>query len=138
MIDVSNTEDKMDSRDVIARIEDLEAELEGGYIDGETGVYMSDDDGDFIDMDDEYEELTALKALAAEAEDVCDWAGGEALIRDTYFKEYAEHYAEDIGAVANESQWPLYHIDWEAAADDLQQDFSSVDFDGVEYWVRSS
>jgi len=138
MTDVSNLEDMMDSRDVIARIEDLEAELEGGYTDGETGVYMCDDDGDFIDMDSEHDELVALKSLAEEAENVCEWADGETLIRDTYFQDYAEQYADDIGATAGESQWPQTHIDWDAAAADLQQDFSSVDFDGVAYWVRSS
>ncbi len=137
MTDVSNTDDIIDSRDVIARIEELEAELEGGYIDGETSVYMVDDDGDFIDMDDEHEELKALKTLAEEAENVCSWEDGETLIRDTHFKDYAEQYADDSGAIDSTHYWPLDCIDWDKAADDLQQDFSSVDFDGVTYWVRS-
>ncbi len=135
---ISKYDDIIDSRDVIVRIEELKAELRDAALTDDGWVLLYTEDCDSIDMDDEYEELLALKALAEEAENVCQWVDGETLIRDTYFKEYAEQYADDIGAVGTENQWPLNHIDWEAAADDLQQDFSSVDFDGVQYWVRSS
>jgi hypothetical protein len=139
MTDVSNTDDIIDSRDIIARIEELEAELEGGTLDEKTNEYvMVDDDGDEINMDDEYEELEVLKVLAEEAENCCSWEDGETLISDNYFEQYAVDFAEDIGAVGSEDQWPLQHIDWKAAAADLQTDYSSVDYDGQTFWVRSS
>ncbi len=125
MIDVSNTEDIMDSRDVIARIEELESE------------YDAETFEDNLD-EDERDELLALKTLAEEAENCCSWADGEILINDDYFEAYAEQYAEDIGMVGSEGRWPVYHINWEAASKELQQDYSSVDFDGQTFWVRSS
>ena len=35
------------------------------------------------------------------------------------------------------SNWPFNCIDWEKAAEELQQDYMSIDFDGVTYWMRS-
>ncbi|KKK55784.1 hypothetical protein LCGC14_3071100, partial [marine sediment metagenome] len=44
--------------------------------------------------------------------------------------------AEDIGAIAKDTSWPATSIDWEAAANELLIDYSSVDFDGVTYYFR--
>lgn len=87
-------------------------------------------------LHDELAELDALLALASEASDYAsDWEHGETLIRDTYFEEYAQELADDIGG-AKPDVWPYTHIDWEAAARDLQQDYTTVSFDGVDYWIR--
>jgi antirestriction protein len=51
-------------------------------------------------------------------------------------KAYAQDFAEDIGAIDRNAGWPLGCIDWEAAADELKSDYSSIEFDGVTYWVR--
>jgi len=59
------------------------------------------------------------------------------LIADSYFEQYAQQYAEGIGAVEDSARWPANRIDWEEAASDLQMDFAMVDFGGVEYWTRS-
>lgn len=117
---ISNTEDILDTRDILERINWLET--------------------DETELDElETEELEALRKLI---EEVRQYSGeepeyGAGLIRDTYFTEYAQELAEDIGAISKDLQWPLMHIDWEAAADALKMDYSPVDFDGVEYWVRS-
>lgn len=117
--EIDNTAETIDSRDVIARIAALE-ELAT----------------DRVIEDDELDELTALKALAAEGESIADWSYGEALIRDSYFEEYAQELAEDIGAIDRNAQWPLSYIDWPAAARALRMDYTSLDFDGVTYWAR--
>jgi len=106
----SNHDDVIDSRDIIEAIES----------------------GD-LDADDQ----KAFEELAKEAEGSPDWEHGETLIRDSYFEEYAQELAEDTGMVKGDEGWPLNHIDWEAAADELKNDYFSVDFDGVEYWIRS-
>lgn len=62
-------------------------------------------------------------------------AEGE-LIRDSYFRDYAEELAEDIGAIPENRSWPMFNIDWDAAAKELQMDYSAVDFDGVTYWIH--
>ena len=106
----SNSDNVIDSRDVIDAIEN--GDLEG-------------------------DELKALEDLAEEAEGSPDWPHGETLIRDSYFEDYARELAEDTGMLKGDESWPLNCIDWEEAADQLKQDYFSVDFDGVDYWIRN-
>ena len=121
MTDISNMDDIIDSRDVIQRIE----ELRNGQQQDE-GLSLS-----------EHEELQDLTALAEEASDYApDWEHGEALIRDSYFQEYAEQFAEDCGLIIEGASWPNNCIDWERAARELQYDYTAVEFDGVTYWIR--
>jgi hypothetical protein len=117
--EITNREDIIDSRDIIARIEWLEDAAEAETID-----------------DDERDELAALKAFAAEADSADDWQHGATLIRDSHFKEYAQGLADDIGAIDRNATWPANCIDWDEAADLLRQDYFSAEFGGVEYWVR--
>lgn len=116
---ITNSADLIDSRDVIARIRELESDKEAGLLDAED------------------EELPALLALQAEAEGCSEWTDGATLIRDSYFQQYAEELADDIGTIDKNATWPVNCIDWEKAAEELKVDYTSVDFDGVEYWVRS-
>lgn len=117
---ISEYDDIIDSRDVIARIEEL-SELNAAEEDSE----------------EETEELVALRELAAEASDyAADWEYGETLIRDSYFERYAQELADDIGAVDADAVWPYTCIDWERAARELQMDYTSVEFRGVTYWIR--
>ena len=114
---IENSQDVIDSRDVIARIEYLQ-ELE-----------TRDEDEDA--------ELKALQALASEADSSPDWKYGETLIRDSYFQDYAQELAEDCGMIPPDLKWPCNCIDWEKACSELKYDYSLVDFDGVDYWIRS-
>lgn len=116
-IDISNSDDIIDSRDVIARIEQLE-EME-------------------TRDEEEQAELEVLKALAEEGAGSPDWDYGETLIRESYFQEYAQQLAEDIGAIDPKANWPLNCIDWEQAAKELRHDYMTVDFNGVEYLIRA-
>jgi len=116
----SNSDDTIDSRAIISRISELEDSEEDGTID-----------------DDEREELKVLKALAEEAEGyAADWRHGATLIREDYLPKYAEQLANDLGAIPDNAQWPLTCIDWDAAAHELKDDYTSLDYDGVTYWVR--
>lgn len=123
--EITNQEDIIDSREIIARIEYLESERE------------SAENPDEWDDSDEGQELKALKALADEASGSADWTYGETLIRDSYFEDYARELAEDIGAIPKDLGWPCNHIDWEGATNALKMDYFSVEFDGVEYWIRA-
>ena len=113
--------DIIDSRAAMERIEELREII---------GAATEDDD-----VSEEGDELTALKALAEEgARATSEWDDGADLIRDSYFIEYAQ----DISGISLDAEWPLNRIDWDAVAADLQMDYSTVNFDGVTYWVRSS
>ena len=120
--DISSTADVIDLRDVSARIEELEADDEREQ--------------------QETEELATLAALMEELRGNGgdhDWRGSWyplMLVRDSYFETYAREFADDIGAVKSDADWPARHIDWTAAAEELQQDYSSVEYEGETYWYR--
>jgi hypothetical protein len=131
---ISKYDDVIDSRDVEDRIEELEdiiTEHDDAVEAGEEPEITPE----------EYEEVTeeynTLRDLREQAEGYCsDWKYGEHLIRDSYFTRYAEELAGEMGAIDPQASWPLNHIDWDAAATELQTDYTAVEFDGVTYWTR--
>jgi hypothetical protein len=118
MANVDNYQDILDSRDIIDRIEELEADEESL----EPG---------------EKDELGALRKLAGEAGSSPDWGYGETLIRGSYFRDYAQKIAEDCGMIKSDCSWPYTCIDWDQAANELKMDYFRVDFGGVDYWIHA-
>lgn len=141
---IDNTQDVIYSRDVIDRLDELKDQLEAEHEGQETTLsfeYWIQDENNSKNPDD-VKEYRALVALADEAEDYGDWQYGEQLIRRSYFVEYTEQLIDDCYEMPkdlNSGKWPYCHmkIDYEAAAEHLEQDYTSVDFDGVEYLIRS-
>ena len=135
--DISNSDDIIDSRDVIARIDELESMMEDAKGDWD-GSSELDKPKAIAEFEEEYwHELESLRKLRDDADHSPDWKYGESLIRDSYFKDYAIDLADDIGAIPKDAGWPSRCIDWDQAASELQMDYSSVEFDGVTYWIRS-
>lgn len=133
--EISNSDDVIDSRDVIERIEDLEGERNAA---NEDAPAVDDDGFTAWDRDnvEEAAELAALKALASEAEGYApDWRYGATLIRESYFTEYCQQLVEDIGDLPNGMPGYLV-IDWEATARNIKVDYTEVDFGGIAYLVR--
>lgn len=126
VINFSLSDDIIDLRDLIARVEELE-NLEPA------------DETEKWNNCDEFAALTdILEELAGNGGDE-QWRGDWypiTLIRDDYFTTYAQELADDIGAVPANVQWPLNCIDWEMAARDLKMDYSSVEINGSTYWYR--
>lgn len=144
--DISNSANVIDSRDVIARIVELEGEREAIAEEWTNRAEYPDTTRanpellTLVEWDegDNGQDLKALKALAEEASGSPDWAYGlMTLINDSYFEDYARELAEDIGAIKGDESWPLSCIDWEKAARELQYDYFSVEYDGVTFWIRS-
>lgn len=145
---ISNCADVIDSRDIIARIEELEEDCDTCGGTGVEAATVTADPRNQLDCPDcqgrgkyveaeDPRELEVLRTLAAQCEGyAADWQYGETLIRATYFEEYAQELAEDCGMISGGEQWPLNCIDWEQAARELAQDYTNVDFDGVEYLIR--
>lgn len=108
MSTISNTDNTIDSRDIIARIKELE---------------------------DDAEELRILTELAEECETLAsDWQYGETLIHRDYFETYMDEMIEDCYTLPKDMpSWMSIKLDYVA----LEQDYSSVDFDGQEYLIRS-
>jgi hypothetical protein len=82
------------------------------------------------DTEDE-EELAELKALQAIEN---EYSLDSTLIREDCFEDYARELAEEVQGIP--SGWPYTCIDWEKAARELAQDYSTLELDGITYYVR--
>lgn len=132
--EITNSDDIIDSRDVIARIEELQADRDGFVIGAPDGTETAAPDQWAEEYPDDAAELEALEALASEAEDYApDWTCGACLIRESYFEEYMDDMLEDIGELPkNLPPYLTITVDYDA----LRMDYTEVDFDGVTYLVR--
>jgi len=114
----------LDTRELAEELEEIEGELDLSY-DPESGE--SDPDADLIERRDAIRELL---------EEVDPNGDGETLIPEDDFEEHARELAEEIGAIPDDAAWPVNCIDWKQAASDLQTDYSTVTFDGTDYYYR--
>jgi glucan phosphorylase len=80
------------------------------------------------------EELEELEVLEAE---ISDFNYGETMIPLNDFEDYARELAEDLGVTERNASWPYNHIDWEAAAEALAQDYTIVSYQGDDYYARA-
>ncbi len=128
--EITNNQDVIDSRDVIARIEALEESIQDAF-----DAHEENPDAEVPD-EDEVEELARLKKLAAQGEGYGDWDSGETLISESHFPDYARELHADTSETVLDA-WPYNCIDWEKAADELKQDYTELDFDGTAYFMRA-
>ena len=144
MRNVDNGEDILDSRDVIARRDELEEERDAlehlEACEKREGTFPATVCADGCPVDEwdaeNAEELRHLDNFIDEGGR--EWRHGETLVRESYFEDYAREVAEDLrGSEMRAAAWPFSCIDWERAASDLQQDYTGADFDGVTYYYRS-
>ncbi len=153
---ISNADDVIDSRDVIARIKELRDEREDFVTALEEAKQEADEPKEDEDTEEDRkakvsateldleewdesadgDELRALKSLAEEAAGyAADWEYGETLIRESYFTQYCIEMVQDIGDLPKDIPDYLV-IDWEKTADNIRADYTEVDYDGVTYLVR--
>ena len=127
---IDNTQETIDIRDIIERVEELEASIQD----------YENEDGD-LELHDgliaEKEELEELRGLLAE---LAGYGGDEqfegdwypvTLIHDSYFETAMDELLEDIGDIPRDL--PCYltiTVDYVA----LQMDYSSVEIDNQTYW----
>lgn len=129
--EITKYDDLIDVRDVIARFEELETELDDAHEDSETN--------EALDLRAEFDILKELlEELKGNGGDE-DWRGDWypiILVRDSYFRDFAQQEAEDLDLIKANAPWPNNCIDWDQAARELQVDYTTVEFDGVTYWYR--
>lgn len=115
-------EDVFGVRDVIARYEEIEQEIEDENLENQ----------------EEFEELeTLLKELAGNGGDEKwrdEWYP-VTMIKDDYFEDYCQELLEDIGDIPRD--FPHYIvIDWGKTCENIQQDYSEVEFGDYTYLYR--
>jgi hypothetical protein len=123
----------IDTRDLAAELTELEDRAE--YAAMHTEDPESFPNPEPLD-EDEANRLAELRELADEIGE--EFPHGETMIPVDEFEAYAEEMAEDNGYLQEFPKWPLNHIDWTAAAEELAQDYSEVEWEGTSYYVRTS
>ena len=135
--DFTTAPDYFDSRDAIARLEELRNlktewwEANGAMADEYTPETMPDEW-----TEDDEAELTNLEALEREASGCCaDWKYGETLIHEARFTDYVKELLIDCGCIP--ADMPSFiEIDWEATANNIKADYVEYGFNGVTYYAR--
>lgn len=137
MTSISNTDDMIDVRDVIERVEQLQAIRNPGPV--PEGV-LEPEDYD-TDQDSLFAELSTLETLLADLKGNGGdhrWQGDwypVTLIRDSYFTDYTMEMLEDCGYLPKDLPGWIA-IDWDRTADAVRMDYTSVELDGITYWTR--
>ena len=143
--------DIIDVRDIIGRVETLEDELLAAF--NEQQVIEGDDTETDDPLDSAFrewckvtvhEDAAEYLALCAILDDLCGNGGDEqwrgewfpvTLISEDYFTEYAKELVQNIGDLPRDI--PSYlEIDWDATAENIKVDYSTVEIDGDTYYYR--
>jgi hypothetical protein len=140
-------DDVIDVRDIIERVEDLRGECDSraqDFIDyhEDKGTNVHWDEGEAKWAEEYPEDARELAILEDFLSDLKGYGGDEqwegdwypvTLVNADHFTEYAQELAEEIAEPGmRDAAWPYRHIDWEAAANELQQDYSTVDLKPME------
>jgi hypothetical protein len=159
---VSSTDNIINSRDVIRRIENLqereadvsdaeeavknarfevdEAETEDEQEEAESALEAAEEELEsaerYFDEDDQ-EELKSLLDLQSDAEGYCDWLHGATLINEGHINKYMKEHAQEFydPEVRRLPDAIRNHIDWEGVAEDMTSDLTQVEFDGVTFYI---
>lgn len=106
------------------------AELQGLIQPGIPNYGMSDEDR---------AELDALVAFQAACEADCsDWAYGDSAINEEQFLAHITDLIDECYEIKRSDEWPYRHMtmDYAAAADEARSDYTSIELDGVTFYVR--
>lgn len=144
------TDDHLDSREIEEDIQAIESEYELDYEEyqgpSDFAAHIRETDPETADI---YE---AILELRDDIQNVAEegWDYGVIMVRWEYADgDWAKERAADFGAIpmggveggnywerieAATSRWPLSHIDWEEAADELKGESATVEFRGASYF----
>lgn len=129
-------DDVIDSRAIIERVEELESERQE-IKDRDRPLEHEEIMKELAEWDEDWSRLLAIyKKLCEDCKDIPDWEYGATLVRHSYWIDYCKEMIDDTGDIpANLPSFIV--IDWEATAENLKSDYTTVNFDGVNYYVRN-
>lgn len=137
MANFDGTDAYFDSREVIERIAELEAEFVDAT-DSDPADIMSQDDWAFGLGGDGALEMVSLLELQEEAEGyISDWQYGEMFYTWDALVNYTEELVSECGYLSPETpSWITNNIDWEAVTKEVKVDFTEFEFRGTTYYAR--
>lgn len=126
----------LDTRDLQERLEELEGErtdLREAVDDaeGEEEKQTAHEELDVWEGDN----LDELEALWKLKDEVSEWDDGNTLVPEDEWIDYVEEVLKDCGDLPPEIPWYI-EIDWEKTAENIAQDYRTVDYLGTTYYYR--
>lgn len=111
--------DYLESQDIDERIEEL--------------TMLAQDDAITCDEEEELEQLCSVRDEFGSI----DWQFGIELIHESAFTEHAKEFAYGVGLIDGDTEgWPFTHIDWDEAAEELKQDYTTVTLGDHTYYGK--
>lgn len=126
----------LDTRDLQERLEELEGErkdLQGKVNNAEEGEEKQTAQEELDEWEgDNLEEMEALQDLKDE---VTEWYDGNTLVPEGDWIDYVQELLIDIGDLPSDLPWYI-EIDWDRTAENIAQDYGTVDYLGTTYYYR--
>ena len=135
----------LDTRDLIEKRDELKEQILTSF--KETFEHYAEDTDSFEEILFEEEEIQAwveiwqdeLKEIEEinEIEEECsEFQYGETLIREDYWEEYCEELCIDCGYISKDfPNW--IEIDWNATANNMSADYTTVNYQDEIYYIRN-
>jgi hypothetical protein len=154
------SDDTIDSRDIIQRLEELtdeQADLASDISECQDNLATVLDEDELADAAEELaraeyrleeweknnlEELNALKEICKQGEGYGDWEHGDVLILESYFTKYIEELIGECYPEVDKmgsGDWPYRHVkvDYDEAADEAKHDYVEIECNGHTYYFRA-
>lgn len=135
----------LDTRDLAETREELKQSILDSFL--ETFPHYEDMTDTFEDIrfeeeeieswkEDWLDELKQIEEIDNIENECSEFSYGETLIEEDDFEEYCEELITDCGYISRDfPSWII--IDWEATANNVRQDYSEVDYQGITYLFRA-
>ena len=133
--------DVIDTRDLNDDLEELQNELDR-MVELKEELIATDDPDEGIELQEEYDDLLenwdgdTFAKLVEMRDEIPEWEDGNVLVADHYWVDYVMEMLADIGDLPAEI--PSYIvIDEKATAENIQVDYSYIEYEGTDYWFRN-
>ncbi len=127
--------DNLDSRDLIDRKEELEGERDSFTVADDDGEEVESPEQWAIENPEDAAELAELIEVCEEGEGYApDWRYGETLIHESNFTEYVQDTVCEWYTFKGLPDWVA--VDWEATAENVKADYTTLDYQGGTYYTR--
>ena len=142
-VEIDYSDNMLDTRDLDERLDYLTGikDVRADWMDAKREA-MSDAEIDELENNEPEEFTDEMEKELAELEEakseISEWRDGKALIKDSHWVDFCREFVTDIGDLP--SNLPIYiadNIDWEGVADDLSNDYGTIDIMGNTFYYRN-
>jgi len=137
----NNMYDVIDTRDLNDDLEELQNELDR-MVELKEELVATEDPDEGMELQEEYDDLflnwdgDTFAKLIEMRDEIPEWEDGNVLVADHYWVDYVMEMLADIGDLPAEI--PSYIvIDEKATAENIQVDYSYIEYEGTDYWFRN-